>query len=108
MVSQSIARPQMTADEARLFDRFSIFNATMVAETAVEKGCDCQPYTDWFTYSRWQAQGFQVMKGERGTKLVTWIERNPKEGEDPNKSHKFPKTTTVFCRCQVTEKGGNA
>jgi len=52
----------------------------------------------FFTYNRWLAQGRQVQRGEHGEGLVTWIEKKDTDGEVTGT---FPRSTTVFCRCQT-------
>ena len=91
--------PPLTADQAKRFDRTSTANFQIVALAAAARGCSCEPYVDWFTYRRWQAQGFQVQRGQHGVKLTTWIPVIDKEtGEQTGKR---PRTASVFCRCQV-------
>jgi len=88
----------MTAEQAQTFEHgISIANATAVAQAMVEKGCGCVPYVDVFSYRRWQAQGYQVQKGEHGIKVTTWIHYTDKEGKDQVR----PKNVTLFCRHQV-------
>lgn len=98
-------KPAMTAQEARYFETLSVPHwATLAAESA-NKGCNCSPYADWFTYNRWEAQGMQVQKGEKGIKLQIWIASKRvdlKTGEE--RIDRIPKTTSVFCRCQVKPK----
>ena len=96
----------MTPEEARQFDHYSEANASAV-QAALP--CGCQPYKDVFTYLRWQAQGFQVRKGEHGVKLPTLIEAtmtttDAKTGEQQVKAVRLRKTTAVFCRHQVDPK----
>jgi len=95
----------MTADEAKTFGGYSIGNAMVLAMAAKARGCDCQPYKDWFTYRRWRAQGCQVQKGEHGVKLSVFVktERKDKDaaGNDVTTTDSFPWMTTVFCRHQV-------
>jgi antirestriction protein ArdC len=86
-----------TPETATSFDGYSPMNATILDSAAADKGCDCKPYLDWFTYKRWAAQGFQVQKGEKGTKISTFIKIEKDEG----KFKSFPKQSSVFCRCQV-------
>ena len=95
----------MTAEQATTFERLSQANMMILTAIAHSKGCNCAPYTDWFTYNRWLAQGFQVKKGEHGTKITTWIpmtKKDPETGENQDIGVK-PRTTTVFCRHQVKE-----
>ena len=93
----------MNAIEARTFARHSEVNARILSAAAAEKGCTCQPYVDWFTYRRWKAQGFQVQKGEHGTRLTCYIQtetKDPETGEMvPTGSR--PWRSALFCRCQV-------
>ena len=92
--------PTMTAAEAKDFDRFSVANAATV-ESSLQ--CSCEAYTDVFTYNRWKAQGFQVMKGEKAIRIPTirTIKKENEEGEETTRSMK--RTSYVFCRCQVQE-----
>ena len=94
----------MTAVQAQTFDRKSLASEMLLANAAEERGCQCQPYVDWFTYNRWQAQGMQVQRATEvghGIKLTTWVQTKDKDGE-PGRT--FPKRTTVFCRCQTKPK----
>jgi len=89
----------MSADEALTFERKGKFNPPMLEQIAEEKGCGCVPYQDWFTYKRWEAQGFHVRKGEHGTKIFIQRENiDPATQQVISRSH-F--STCVFCRCQV-------
>ena len=92
----------MTTDQATSFDRFSTTNATILAVIASGRGCTCQAYEDWFTYARWQAQGFQVQKGEKATKIATYspITRKNDKGEEEIIG-RMPRNSSVFCRHQV-------
>ena len=92
--------PKMTAEEATTFERFSAANAAVLLATAAEQGCNCEPYSDWFTYTRWTAQGMQVQRGQHGVKLPVILHKTvEKDGKEEEISLK--KTYTVFCRCQV-------
>jgi hypothetical protein len=95
----------LTAEQARSFDRTSAVSAETLAAAAAVRGCDCRAYRDWFTYRRWSAQGEQVQKGEKGTRLTTYGET---EKEDPKtgavKTETRPFKTYVFCRCQVAPR----
>lgn len=50
---------------------------------------DIKPRENVFKYDAWQALNRQVRKGEKGVRIVTWLE-NQKTGE------KFPRTVSVF------------
>lgn len=95
--------PQMTAEQAKTFDRVSPKNAEILTQAADARGCTCVPYADWFTYNRWQAQSMQVQKGEKSIRIMTFIPYTKKEnGQEVTKRR--PKTACVFCRCQVKDK----
>ena len=90
---------KMTSEEAVKFDRFSIFNALTVANSLP---CGCEPYKDVFTFNRWKAQGFIVMKGQHGVKIPvvgTNIKYDDNTGQDVSK--KYFSNSAVFCRHQV-------
>lgn len=94
----------MTAETATHFERYSDTNTLILARAAQEHGCQCQAYSDWFTYNRWAAQGYQVRKGEHGVKIGTMIEKATEDMNGVQIVTKRPWMTTVFCRCQVTKK----
>lgn len=101
----------LTPDKARSFDYFSRANADVLTAAATQNGCTCQPYLDWYTYQRWQAQGFQVRKGEHGVRLLTWVDsKTTQDTDDTDTTQAKPATKrpwpyTAFCRCQVDKKG---
>ena len=94
---------KMTIAEATVFSHKSLASELILEAASRERGCSCKAYTSYFTFRRWKAQGFQVQKGEHGIKLTTYIpvhKTDPKTGEKvPNGVR--PKTTSVFCSCQV-------
>ena len=91
----------MTAEQARTFNGISLGNAALVYAAAQARGCDCEPYRDWFTYDRWLAQGFQVKKGEHASAHVPCFTRDILD-EDGNVIKKGrPWTSHLFCRCQT-------
>ena len=94
---------KMTAEQARTFDGHSAANATILTHAAEQRGCQCKPYQDWYTYKRWRAQGMQVQKGEKGTKLGTFIPTYTTDSDtgEKVKTGTRPWTSHVFCRCQV-------
>lgn len=95
----------MTAEQARTFEHGESETHYMILTLAAqERGCTCEPYKDWFTYNRWQAQGYQVQQATEvghGVKLTTY--RTVKDEDGKEKS--IPWYTSVFCRCQVKPKG---
>ena len=89
---------QMTAEQAMSFERgISMTSVLLLTAEAERRGCGCVPYTDWYTYRRWQALGYQVQKGEKGFRLAVFREVEDREG----KTRSIPWSTTVFCKCQV-------
>jgi len=96
-------REKMTAEKAVTFNRYSLANAAIAI---AERHCDCKPYVDIFTYVRWQALGYQVKKGEHGTKLGVLIEQETENEKGEKVLSKRPWGTVVFCRCQVEKKKG--
>jgi antirestriction protein ArdC len=87
---------KMTPESATSFDRYSMINAVIVKH---ERKCECEPYEDIYTYARWQAQGYQVRKGEHGTRITTFIPVKDKATDKVIGSR--PWSSVVFCRCQV-------
>jgi antirestriction protein ArdC len=87
----------MTKKEATTFERFSAVNAAIL-----ESVCpSCEPYKDWFTYKRWEAQGKQVAKGQHGTRITVVV--NKDDDDDDEQTVKYAKVwhAVVFCRHQV-------
>lgn len=92
-------RQRMTAEQATTFEHESAQSAATVAE---QLECDCEPYTDVFTFNRWKAQGFSVRKGEKAhrvTGYVPKVEKDATTGEE--RKRLIPRVNCVFCRCQV-------
>ena len=99
-----MSAPALTAAQAQTFSHKSAKNAAFLQAAAAVRGCTCRPYQDWFTYRRWKAQGYQVQKGEKSTRIpviVSKTETDPKTGQEKHVS--FKRTSCVFCRCQVQE-----
>ena len=88
-------KQKMTNTEARSFDGYSDSNA-MLIYAALE--CSCKPYHDVFTYNRWEAQGYQVQRDEKGIKIPSFRKY---EDDDGNTKTVPTKPSHVFCRCQV-------
>ena len=95
----------LTAEQAVTFERHSLTNAMILAQAAADRGCECEPYKDWYTYRRWAAQGYQVQRGEKSVALLTYAETE-KTDEKTGKviTSTRPWTSRVFCRCQVKPK----
>ncbi len=94
---------KMTAEQAKTFIQKSAKNAAVLSAAAEIKRCFCEPYQDWFTYRRWQALGMQVQKGEKATRITTFIPYT-KDVDGQEVTRTRPKVACVFCRCQVKEK----
>jgi len=78
----------------------SLANYPAIIAGFSERGIsDIRPRENVFTYAAWQALGRQVMKGEVGVKVQTWITVE-KNGERAT----VPKTTTVFHISQTEPK----
>lgn len=104
MTDLALPRNQKTrARAARSFDRHDTMNATMVATLFK---CGCKPYEDIFTFNRWKAQGWFVRKGEKGVRLDVFAKVKEVDAAGVEREKKYPRATTVFCRCQVEKKGG--
>lgn len=94
---------RLDAEDARQFNYFSIHNAVQ-AQLACLEGL-CEAYKDIFTFRRWKAQGYFVRKGEKGTKITTWIPKIETDEEGKEKIvGKRPKVAVVFCRHQVEKR----
>jgi antirestriction protein ArdC len=93
---------EMSAAAATTFERKSDQNAAILRNVSAERGCSCEPYKDWFTLRRWNAQGYRVREGEHGVRLVT-IREDEVENEDTGERlvRRRRWMSVVFCRCQV-------
>ena len=89
----------MNSLDAQTFVHRSKINAKILENTCPK----CKAYKDWFTYNRWDAQNFQVKKGQHGTTIKSYhvVEMLDKNGKVKEELH--PHTARVFCRCQVKE-----
>ena len=100
----------MSATEAISFDTMSTANAALVeAGLDRENGCECEPYLDVFTMTRWNAQRFKIIRGSTGIKISVMKRGRGKKITDPSDpdygkvkpGRMYPSGTSVFCRCQV-------
>ena len=94
----------LTGAKVPTFDYWSIAHYKILLATAEERGCNCKPYEDWFTFKTWSDLGYQVQKGEHGVKLTTWIVTEKTQADGTKKISKRPKGYSVFCHCQVKSK----
>ena len=95
----------MTAESAVTFERHSADNAETLHVVANLKGCTCAAYVDWFTYRRWRAQGMQVQRGQKGTRVPVFYEKAEKDKDGNEIKRKRRSSAHLFCRCQVQAKG---
>lgn len=95
---------EMSPEQAQHFDHKSLTSEMILTMVAEAKGCSCRPYVDWYTYRRWQALGYQVQKGEKGTRLTTYIKVTKTDDKGNEKEVTVPRSVSVFCRCQVKPK----
>lgn len=99
-------KSKMTPQEATQFEQTSESHAEIIRSAARERGCNCQPYIDWFTFNRWIAQGKCVKKGEKGIRLVAYQKRTVEDKQKADGSKKeilTPARVYVFCRCQIKD-----
>lgn len=99
----------MTSQEAKTFEHgLSQKNYLIVKMLLASKShaCECEPYQDVFTYKRWVAQGFHVVRGSKAIKapLVKTGSKEVKNKATGKVDKSFWRVLTVsylFCRCQV-------
>jgi antirestriction protein ArdC len=91
---------KITAEQAKSFGKAS---ANSIGTIYAQRKCNCDPYTDWFTFNRWIAQGQCVSKGSHGIKLCCYAPGETKLDEKKGEYVAIPKwySAYVFCRCQV-------
>lgn len=85
----------------------SLATAKMVAEEISNRWGEEEvkvydPAKNCFTYQGWKQRGFQVRRGEKGIKSITFIREdgtNAKTGEIEVRS--YPKRVTLFYKTQV-------
>jgi len=87
----------MTEAEAKHFDRHSATNTAILESVRP----DCKAYEDWFTYKRWKAQGKQVARGEKGTKIFILVKNTRKNKEGKIIEDQTPRFINVFHRHQL-------
>ena len=90
---------KMSPKEAQSFRQYS---KNSVKTILMHRKCGCDPYSDWFTFKRWIAQGKCVKRGEHGIKLLVYTpsETLDDDGNEVIINKKFY-SAWVFCRCQV-------
>ena len=94
---------------ARAVGGLSSANYAAILEGFAERGIyDAEPRQNVFTYNAWQELGRQVMKGQRGIKIHTWIVCQAKKSERQDAgerdTYKRRKTVAVFHISQTEAK----
>ena len=56
---------------------------------------------EWATFLQWKSKGYNVKKGEHGTKIVKFVEFTSKDKEKKAVAASAPRVYTVFEREQV-------
>ena len=85
----------------------SVANFAAIFQGFMERGipeAEIQPRVNVLTYNAWKAVGRQVRKGERGVRVITWIERAGKDGESDRV--RFARHVSVFHISQTDEPDG--
>jgi hypothetical protein len=59
------------------------------------------PLTNCFTYNGWKERGFQVKKGEKGMRSVTFVEGTKKDKTGKESNFSYPRSITLFYEKQV-------
>jgi antirestriction protein ArdC len=70
---------------------------------------DIEPRVNVLTYQAWRAVGRQVRKGEKGVRVITYIEtkrtvKDRETGEETERVSRRPWTSTVFHVSQTDER----
>lgn len=79
-------------------------NYPAILEGFSEKGIpvdEIRPRENVFTYNAWLAMGRQVRRGERGVRIVTWVDAKGRQSEGDGaaterQGFRFARNTTVF------------
>lgn len=75
-------------------------NDVLVIQAFQERGINATPRVDVFIYNAWLAKGRQVRKGEKGVKILTFVEKAD--------GSKLPRWVTVFHLSQTDAMGATA
>lgn len=79
----------------------SFSNYPTIFEGFMDKGipeAEIEPRVNIFTFHAWKALGRQVMKGQHGVKILTYVPMTKKseDPDEPDSTFRRPKSTTVF------------
>jgi hypothetical protein len=68
---------------------------------------DILPRENVFTYAAWQAKGRQVMKGQHGVRITTFVDMTKRDDQTGERSASFrrPRPVSVFHISQTCELG---
>lgn len=99
-------KPRLSPEERSEMQRASLNRATSgcsltndlaVIAAFAARGIVATPRVDVFTFNAWKALGRSVMKGEKGTRVVTWIPIQRKAADGTKKDGgMLPRTAYVF------------
>ena len=95
MTNQELAREALNRARASQ----ALTNYPTIFAGFMEKGIpesDILPRENVLTYHAWRALGRQVMKGEKGVKVITWIEMRKEDADGEEKVSRRPWSSTVF------------
>ncbi len=98
--AEALARVEQSDSFANFPAIYEGFMARGIAEAEI------QPRVNVLTYRAWQAKGRQVIRGEHGVKVQTWITIEAGTDSATGEHHdgyKKPKTATVFHVTQTKE-----
>lgn len=96
--AQTITQGQTDA-LARATQGASFLNYPAIIQGFIEKGiapADITPRVNVFTFNAWKAKGRSVKKGEKGVRVVTFVERAKQLDNGESIVSRFPSTTVVF------------
>ena len=97
---------QQTEALGRAVTGLSTANYSAILDGFAERGIyDAEPRSNVFTYNAWQELGRQVMKGQKGVKIHTWIQCKSKPNADGEREgYKRRKVVAVFHISQTEAK----
>lgn len=79
------------------------FSPTNYAIVKASLKCNCEPYEDVKTYQGWKKEGHQIAKGQKGIRVMTYVDVNDKneKSEKTENTHTMPWRSYVFCKHQL-------
>ena len=100
---EAIAREALhRAESGQTLSNFPAIYDGMLAKGILES--DILPRQNIFTYRAWQAKGRQVKRGEKGVRVVTWIDITRTDEKSGEETHgRIPRNAHVFHISQTKE-----